>query len=838
MSRASVTTFGRGVSFVASGETGTQANEFEAAIKSVTSSTTVGAVFVYDTRNDSDSGAWRKKCAGLSWFDEDLNTATRGGRREFPSVALIVADDDGVTIYDGDDPSLPAWLVANVGGESSSPNKMTALGGGTIGNIGSAFALNGRIYLGGASGTGSQALLVWNFVEDYFGNYGDGAGRGGRAGTIAERNTQVIVDGTFGTIANNTVNDVAAKIVEGSEIGALGLPIPTVAVATDGGVSVIHPNGDVYDIAGTGQTHDDIHDVFFTDDGMVGYSFEASGSVTHPWGVGLRKLPFSDETIGGYNNATNLERYNPIVNGNVSGLTTQATEYNSSNSALNAVTPTGKNGLAIGYGDRLSIVKRNPANMEEGAVAYVTSSYNTGYMLGDIRLAVAAIKNATVTAYDETGNFGDRSVKGNTLTNSGTITCTPVATGAEAYGLSGFDASNYLSRATDTDFDFGTGDFSVMFWIKSTASGTHEDLIARADSSGAEAGDWLISKVASDDFQFYRHNGSSWVGIVTSTVGVDNTWQQVVVCRRGGSVQIYVNGKLSASASSSASLTPSGGSAFSIGRRLDSSHPATSASFSLVRISATTPTPQQVKEMYEAEKPLFRAGAKCLLQSDDASPNAVNDLKYDASTDLLHVFQNGDTVGESLFRGLEVVESRGRKSDGWTYSSASYGAAAGGVSASARALSGGGVIVDLPPFDVRGDTNIADSKSSNDGKIRFTGVTTDATVTTIGQIPVAANEVSNVKVRVNGCKYNASDSSYRLNGEINQSFSRNMTGNVVEESEGMKLVESDAASTDIDLVADTSAQTIQVKVTGISATRMVWKATVEVQRITEKTYER
>ena len=65
-----------------------------------------------------------------------------------------------------------------------------------------------------------------------------------------------------------------------------------------------------------------------------------------------------------------------------------------------------------------------------------------------------------------------------------------------------------------------------------------------------------------------------------------------------------------------------------------------------------------------------------------------------------------------------------------------------------------------------------------------------------------------------------------------------MTGNVAEETEGMKLVESDAASTDIDLVADTSAQTIQVKVTGISATRMQWNATVEVQRISEKQYER
>ena len=52
---------------------GTSRDEFEAAIKSVTSSTTVGAVFLYDTRNDSDGGAWRKKARG-SWYYETLNT--------------------------------------------------------------------------------------------------------------------------------------------------------------------------------------------------------------------------------------------------------------------------------------------------------------------------------------------------------------------------------------------------------------------------------------------------------------------------------------------------------------------------------------------------------------------------------------------------------------------------------------------------------------------------------------------------------------------------------------------------------------------------------------------
>ena len=95
------------------GTGGTQRNEFEAAIKSVTSSTDVGAVFLYDTSQDSDGGAWRKKCKGLSWFDE-ASSATRSARSEFPAMALIVADNAAtptVTIYDCDDTAMPMWMV-------------------------------------------------------------------------------------------------------------------------------------------------------------------------------------------------------------------------------------------------------------------------------------------------------------------------------------------------------------------------------------------------------------------------------------------------------------------------------------------------------------------------------------------------------------------------------------------------------------------------------------------------------------------------------------------------------------------------------------------------------
>ena len=76
-----------------------------------TISDTAVDLFVYDTRKDSDGGAWRKRTQGTSWYNETLNTATRGSRKEFPAVAVIVAETNQVTIYDGDDPDLPMWMV-------------------------------------------------------------------------------------------------------------------------------------------------------------------------------------------------------------------------------------------------------------------------------------------------------------------------------------------------------------------------------------------------------------------------------------------------------------------------------------------------------------------------------------------------------------------------------------------------------------------------------------------------------------------------------------------------------------------------------------------------------
>jgi hypothetical protein len=812
-----------------SGSGGTQSNELEAKIKSVTSSTTVGAVFVYDTRNDSDP-SWRKRCQGLSWFDEDLNTATRGGRREFPSVALIVADNaagsETITIYDLDDVAAPMWLVFQMGGANESLRNFSGRAGE---NANSLFAINGRVMWGINDDLVSGGVCIADFAADAGRRHGTLAAYTEVGRVLADRNSAILPQRMVGgLIVNSTVNDVAATVLEGAEIGALGLPIPTVAVATAGGTSVILASGTVNSSINTGAKSA----IAFDEAGTIFASrHHATDSFVHvSTAAQYHSSAFGHNTIAEEDHTTvSGFAYGPI--------------YRGSNADV-AIT---NKGFAFGTDEGLNIYKHNTGYLNESAVAYITSDYNTGYMLGDIRFATTTTQTANL---NNGANVYDQSVKGNTLTvNAGSgsyITRTKVATDAEMSAFSNFSADNYLSKAYTSDFDFGTGDFSIMFWCNLTSTSNTEAIIARYAPDDASP-DWLLAKHSTDTIKFFTDGANA----ISTASAVSGRWAQVCVLRRGSSVEIYVDGKLDGSGTNAANLTNTS-AVLGIGIIPTSSvsNPlASTSSLSLVRISATAPTPQQVKDIYEAEAPLFRAGAKCLLSQ--ISFNDVNDLAYDNSSDLLYVGTKSGDAGDSVstFRGLERVDTKDGQDLGWDGASANLVAAAGGVVGYARTSGTGGLVLDLPPFDVRGDTNIADSKLPDDGKLHFSGVTTDATPTVIGFVPIAENEAYTVAAKVEGSRYDLRSSGWNIFGEIKQSFYRNLGGDVAARDRASRLISEGTASLDFELVTSTggsdspaniaaSSNYIMLKVTGSSSERLQWNATVEVQRISEKTYER
>ena len=119
-----------------------------AAIKAKTVDTAVD-VFVYDTRKDSDGGAWRKRCQHCSWYNETLGTQQRGNRREFPAVAVIVGYNNGFIIYDGDDPNMSMWM--EFWQYQNNASGATQWWGGS-GNIKSIAAMNGDIVMSVTTG--------------------------------------------------------------------------------------------------------------------------------------------------------------------------------------------------------------------------------------------------------------------------------------------------------------------------------------------------------------------------------------------------------------------------------------------------------------------------------------------------------------------------------------------------------------------------------------------------------------------------------------------------------------------------------------------------------------
>jgi hypothetical protein len=81
------------------------------------------------------------------------------------------------------------------------------------------------------------------------------------------------------------------------------------------------------------------------------------------------------------------------------------------------------------------------------------------------------------------------------------------------------------------------------------------------------------------------------------------------------------------------------------------SFPCTTESLALLRVSATAPSEEQIKKMYNDEKHLFQENAKATLYG---SSDAVTALAYDDDTELLHV---GTSAGRSVFQGLNRVDN-------------------------------------------------------------------------------------------------------------------------------------------------------------------------------------
>lgn len=241
----------------------------------------------------------------------------------------------------------------------------------------------------------------------------------------------------------------------------------------------------------------------------------------------------------------------------------------------------------------------------------------------------------------------DRSVKNKALTLNGTLQKQPVASGAQLVAYSGFSAANYLEQPYNADLDFGTGDFCVMGWVRCTAAANDEWLVFRRDA-GATAPGLVIAKLSGSGLLRCTILGA--VDVNTTVNIADSNWHLVAFVRVSGVLYVFHDGNQVATAANTTNLT-NANAVLRVGVGGSGNAPAINSQVALVRISATAPSPDQIRHIFETERKLFEPNAKCTI---DGTSSAVTALAYDEDTDLLHV---GTSWGRSAFKDLVRVES-------------------------------------------------------------------------------------------------------------------------------------------------------------------------------------
>ena len=248
-------------------------------------------------------------------------------------------------------------------------------------------------------------------------------------------------------------------------------------------------------------------------------------------------------------------------------------------------------------------------------------------------------------------NAFDRSVNSNPLIRHGTITKTAVATGADLVGYSGWSTSNYLEQPYNGDLDFGTGGYSIAVWVNRDAGSALRYVYCRGTADATET---MRLGISNSGVYFDYGNGAAYTQ--TDITFPNDVWTHILcTVNAGGKGKVYVNGIEQTYSVNNVAPSPLMNAAnytSLIGRHYDNNNDyAFSGDIALLRISATVPTAEQIKKIYNDEKHLFQENAKATLYG---TSDAVTALAYDDDTELLHA---GTSAGRSVFQGLRRVKN-------------------------------------------------------------------------------------------------------------------------------------------------------------------------------------
>lgn len=245
----------------------------------------------------------------------------------------------------------------------------------------------------------------------------------------------------------------------------------------------------------------------------TGGSGATSGSIT--------LVPGQWYHIAGTRDASNNQRL--FVNGTLLATTTNTTNY-------------GEDGFGInGYSSMTGYV--SDARLIVGTALY-TANFTPPTS------PLTAVTNTKILLKFTNASVIDNAAENNIVT----VGTAQINTTTKKYGTGSiyFDGSSgYLSLPLNNNFNFGSGDFTLEFWMYS--SGVNTAGICSFPHNGSNYGSVLVYGSGSNTLAFYSSSsGSSWDVSGGATIGTItlNAWNHVAICRQGSSIRLFVNGTL------------------------------------------------------------------------------------------------------------------------------------------------------------------------------------------------------------------------------------------------------------------------------------------------------
>jgi len=315
-------------------------------------------------------------------------------------------EDNGLTIYDGDDPDLPMWMKWT---------STTMLRGGTSRKLA---VKNGIIALS-AVGT-YNGLIVIYFISDTARSYrklgSNNNSEGFWKGNIAGRNDYSSNNysnnsggNVLPAIVSENTNDVAMTVLPNAPVdSATGLPIPTIAIATAGGTSVIKDDGTVVDFNDAlGSTR------------PVSTVAIRGNDIVH-WNINNGTLQQFFDALNATSDSTNDVKYNYTASGghatteNISALLRNIGNgpYYLAVRDSKSIAAGAQPGMSVFVDGSDRSFSTNNHSIFDSRVAYVTSDYNTGWMHGNCKgafLSDTDTTNADGTELVTNGTFASDS---------------------------------------------------------------------------------------------------------------------------------------------------------------------------------------------------------------------------------------------------------------------------------------------------------------------------------------------------------------------------------------------------------------------------------------------